>query len=199
MQICSIRCLPCLTLDTSHFCFWCSSCSASEHPVSTFCGNHIPICWSGLSHSLCQANLRRILVAKSDSISSIPDSFYKWKVVGIPHSPRWITWLVPYVHHSLTILLLVHVGFCIIILPRIIRGYFLDSVCDQIFEIDWNGETFMHPGSWETFLKRRAERSLASPIVVIPQRARALKGFLYLFVELGFDQLVAVCVFLKLG
>ncbi|CAL1154260.1 unnamed protein product [Cladocopium goreaui] len=36
--------------------------------------------------------------------------------------------------------------------------YFLDSVCDQIFEIDWNGETFMHPGSWETFLKRRAER-----------------------------------------
>ena len=38
-------------------------------------------------------------------------------------------------------------------------GYFLDSVCDQIFEIDWNGETFTHPGSWETFLKRRAERS----------------------------------------
>eukprot|EP00434_Breviolum_minutum_P012903 symbB.v1.2.011371.t1/scaffold763.1/size179103/6 len=36
--------------------------------------------------------------------------------------------------------------------------YFLDSVCDQIFEIDWNGETFTHPGSWETFLKRRAER-----------------------------------------
>jgi hypothetical protein len=96
-------------------------------------------------------------------------------------------------------LLLVHVGFCIKILPRIIRGYFLDSVCDQIFEIDWNGETFMHPGSWETFLKRRAERSLASPIVGIPQRARALKGFLYLFAGLGFDQLVAVCVFLKLG
>lgn len=33
-------------------------------------------------------------------------------------------------------------------------------MCDQIFEIDWNGETFTHPGSWETFLKRRAERAL---------------------------------------
>ena len=141
----------------------------------------------------------RILVAKSDSISSIPDFFYQWKVVGIPHSPRWITWLVPYVHHSLTILLLVHLGFCIKILSRIIRGYFLDSVCDQIFEIDWNGETFMHPGSWETFLKRRAERSLASPIVVIPQRARALKGFCIFLLGLVLINLFAVCVFLKLG
>lgn len=40
-----------------------------------------------------------------------------------------------------------------------VQGYFLDSVCDEIFEIDWNGETFIHPGSWETFLKRRAERA----------------------------------------
>lgn len=39
------------------------------------------------------------------------------------------------------------------------QGYFLDSVCDEIFEIDWNGQTFIHPGSWETFLKRRAERT----------------------------------------
>jgi len=36
--------------------------------------------------------------------------------------------------------------------------YFLDRVCDEIFEIDGNGETFSHPGSWELFLKRRAER-----------------------------------------
>ncbi|CAJ1370698.1 unnamed protein product [Effrenium voratum] len=36
--------------------------------------------------------------------------------------------------------------------------YFLDSVCDQILEIDGNGETYTHPGSWERFLKRRAER-----------------------------------------
>ena len=46
-------------------------------------------------------------------------------------------------------------------------GYFLDSVCDQIFEIDWNGETFTHPGSWETFLKRRAERFWKYNVVVL--------------------------------
>ncbi|CAK8998242.1 Uncharacterized ABC transporter ATP-binding protein YfmR [Durusdinium trenchii] len=36
--------------------------------------------------------------------------------------------------------------------------YFLDRVCDEIFEIDWNGETFLHPGSWASFLERRAQR-----------------------------------------
>eukprot|EP00929_Paragymnodinium_shiwhaense_P062842 TRINITY_DN31393_c0_g1_i1.p1 TRINITY_DN31393_c0_g1~~TRINITY_DN31393_c0_g1_i1.p1 ORF type:complete len:754 (+),score=209.96 TRINITY_DN31393_c0_g1_i1:78-2339(+) len=36
--------------------------------------------------------------------------------------------------------------------------YFLDSTCDQIMEMDGFGETFMHPGSWQQFLTRRAER-----------------------------------------
>jgi len=36
--------------------------------------------------------------------------------------------------------------------------YFLDAVCDQILEIDGMGETFSHPGGWDVFLTRRAER-----------------------------------------
>ncbi len=49
--------------------------------------------------------------------------------------------------------------FRLLRMNRFCAGYFLDSVCDQIFEIDWNGETFAHPRGWETFLKRRAERA----------------------------------------
>jgi len=36
--------------------------------------------------------------------------------------------------------------------------YFLDAVCNEILEIDGLGETFTHPGGWDVFLKRRAER-----------------------------------------
>lgn len=36
--------------------------------------------------------------------------------------------------------------------------YFLDEVCDEILEIDGLGEAFIHPGGWQTFLLRRAER-----------------------------------------
>jgi len=36
--------------------------------------------------------------------------------------------------------------------------YFLDQVCDQILEIDGLGDTFSHPGGWNVFLQRRAER-----------------------------------------
>lgn len=36
--------------------------------------------------------------------------------------------------------------------------YFLDEVCDEILEIDGLGEAFMHPGGWNSFLTRRAER-----------------------------------------
>lgn len=36
--------------------------------------------------------------------------------------------------------------------------YFLDEVCDEILEIDGMGAAYQHPGGWNTFLSRRAER-----------------------------------------
>jgi len=36
--------------------------------------------------------------------------------------------------------------------------YFLDEVADEILEIDGMGESYIHPGSWQQFLERRAER-----------------------------------------